>query len=347
MASALPFKVTQLETPQEDIIKDMIRIYQEAYQKDVLVQLNLKHIMSNFMDQMAKTIAGRVLKPECEYFIAREWSSGKIVGWLALAFQRPNGKKISEEHVLLLQYALLPDIVVKTQDHGIGTDGIKTLANAMLKEFKSARENYLPDGHCILSTLVVDPEYQNKGVASALLSKAIHFTEIFSFPIWVQAPEACQSLFERHAFNEVGQYLLDLNEHVPKAVGKGKAKAKDVSSLGRYVFKFMVRQEPMESAVGAYKSSKIYAEEEEAARARERGILGRISRMFSGAEARPETTEPVLGEEEQSPSEEITTDPGRAEADASTPLLADSSSKSGQKSRSKGKVARNDHPETN
>ena len=252
---------------------------------DACVQLNLKSIISPFMDQMEKTIAKRIVQPECEYFVARERSSDNIVGWLALAFQLPeSGKKISEEHVLLLQYALLPDIVVKAKDHGISTPKIKKLTNAMLKEFKQARENHLPDPHSILSTLVVDPSFQNRGVASALLSKAILFTEILSFPIWVHAPEAYQALFKRHAFNEIGEYRLDLNEHVSKALGKGKVKAKNVVPLGKYVIKFMVRQEPLESANGAYKSSKVYAAEEEVDKekklARERGILERISSVF-------------------------------------------------------------------
>lgn len=350
MANDLPIKITQLKASEKDAIEDMIHIYQEAYQNDENVQLNLKYIMSDFMDQMAKTIAKHAKQPECEYFVAREGSENNIVGWLALAFKLTDDKKLSEEHVLLLQYALLPDIVVKAKSHGIDTDVMKGLANSLLKEFKETREKQLPNNHCILSTLVVDPQYQNKGVATALLSKAIHFAEIFSLPIWVQAPEACQKLFERHSFDEVGEYRLDLNEHVPKAVGK--AKANKLSPLGKYVFKFMVRQGPLESAIKAYKSSKVFAEYEEETRAehlehdrlenkkqaREQSILGRISRILLEGEVESETTEPLLGEEEQSTSGKIPNTPNRAEAGPSTPLLAESRSKGGQESTSKGKA---------
>lgn len=349
MASDLPFRVTQLKFPETNAIQDMIRIYQEAYQNDEFIQLNPKCIMSTFMDQMAKTIAERVLQPECEYFIAREWNSDRIVGWLALAFQLPNGKRISEEHVLLLQYALLPDIVVKVKDYGIGTDDTKRLANAMVKEFKQAREKHLPDGHSILSTLVVVPSFQNKGVATALLSRVIQFTEILSFPIWAQAPEACQKFFERHSFGEVGEYRLDLNEYVPFAIGRSNAKAKEVVPLGKHIIKFMVREEPLESTIGAYRSSKVFEEKEEAARAgpleeerlkreekraRENSILGRISKAFFGAETEPATTELLVGEEGQSSSGETAVASSLAEADASTPLLAESKIKGGRKFRS-------------
>ena len=353
MATDLPIKITQLRASEKDAIEDMIHIYQKAYQNDKAVQLNLKHIMSDFMDQMAKTIAKHAKQPECEYFVAREGKDNNIVGWLALALKITDDKKLSEEHVLLLQYALLPDIVVKAKSHGIDTDVMKGLANSLLKEFKESREKQLSNNHCILSTLVVDPQYQNKGVATALLSKAIHFAEIFSLPIWVQAPEACQKLFERHSFDEVGEYRLDLNEHVPKAVGK--AKTNKLSPLGKYVFKYMVRQGPLESAVEAYKSSKVFAEYEEEIRAerlekerlegkkkqaREQSILGRISRMFTGAEAESEMTGPLLGEEGQSTSGEILVAPSHAEAGPSTPLRAGSRSKGGQKFTSKGKAAR-------
>ena len=347
MISDLPIKVAQLKSSDTDAIKDMIRVYQEAYKNDKCFQLNLNHIIPDFTDQMVKTMTTRVKQPECEYFVAREVKSNKIVGWLALAFNFADDKKISEEHVLLLQYALLPDVVVKGKDRGIGTDGMKKLAHSLLKDFKEARQKQLSAAHCLLSTLVVDPEFQNKGVASALLSKAIHFTEIFSFPIWVQAPEACQGLFERHSFTGVGEYRLDLNEHVPKAVGKGKAK--EVSSLGNYFFKFMVREEPLEPAIEAFKLSKVFAEDEEERlskerlekekKAREQGILARISRVFSAAEADPESKEPLLGRAEQSASGEIPVAPSRAEASPSTPLLAESTPKGSQKSRPKGKAA--------
>ena len=353
MANDLPIKITQLKASEKDAIEDMIRIYQEAYQNDKNVQLNSEHIMSDFMDQMAKTIAKHAKQPECEYFIARGGSDNIMVGWLALAFKLTDDKKLSEEHVLLLQYALLPDIVVKGKSHGIGTDVMKGLANSLLKEFKETREKQLPNNHCILSTLVVDPQYQNKGVATALLSKAIHFAGIFSLPIWVQAPEACQKLLQRHSFDEVGEHRIDLNEHVPKAVGK--AKANKLSPLGKYVFKYMVRQGPLESAMEAYKSSKVFAEHEEEIRAerlenerledkkkqaREQSILGRISRVLLGAEAESEMTEPLLGEEEQSTSRKIPIASSRAEAGPSTPLLAESRSKGGQKFTPRGKAAR-------
>ena len=347
MASDLSIKITQLKASEKDAIEDMIHIYQEAFQNDENIQLNPKTIMSDFMDQMAKTIAKHAKQPECEYFVARDKSNNTIAGWLSLAIKLTDDKRLSEEHMLLLQYALLPDIVIKGKSHGIGTDVMKGLAHSLLKEFKEAREKQLPNNHCILSTLVVDPQYQKKGVATALLSKAIHFAEIFSLPIWVQAPEACQRLFERHSFDEVGEYRLDLNEHVPKAVGK--AKTNKLPPLGKYIFKYMVRQGPLEPAIEAYKSSKVYAEYEEEIRAerlenellegkkkhaREQSLLGRISRVFPGAEAKLETTEPLLGEEEQWPKGKTPIATSHAEAGPSTPLLAGSKSKRGNEEQS-------------
>lgn len=192
-----------MKTPEQAPIKEMVDVYQNAYKNDRCIQL--EYTMPGFMERMAETIATRVEKPECKFIVARNQSANQIVGWLALAFKLEKDKVLSEEHLLLTQYALIPDMVAKGIIRGISTDKMRELAHSVLKQFKDARETQLLDKHCIISTLVVDPEYQNKGVASALLSQAISISEVFSFPIWVQAPEACQSLFERHLFKELGR----------------------------------------------------------------------------------------------------------------------------------------------
>lgn len=346
MANKLTVNASQLKKPDQEIINEMIRIYQEAYKNDECVQL--KHAVPDFMELMAETIASRVKKPECEFIVAKTESSNQVVGWLALAFKLEGNRDLSEEHLLLAQYALLPDIVSKGKSQGIGTDEMKTLAHSMFKEFKDAREKQLPDKHCILSTLVVDPEYQNKGVASALLSKAITLSEVFSFPIWVQAPEACQGLFERHLFEEAGEYRLDLNDFVPKSEGKGKAKA--VPSLGKYVWKYMVRKEPLDQANRAYKSSKVFAEIEAGQTEEETSVgkgkepalgkrmLARIRTVFGNDDKEPALKEKLLAKDKQSANEEEGVASSLGEVGPSTPLLADSRSKVDQKLDAKKKA---------
>ena len=358
MTNKLPVTASQLKKPDLEIIHEMIRIYQEAYKNDEYIQL--KHVVPEFMGPMAETIAIRVKKPECEYIIARTESSNKVVGWLALAFKLEENRELSEEHVLLAQYALLPDIVLKWKSQGINAHEMGTLAHSILKDFKDARENQLPNKHCILSTLVVDPEYQHKGVASALLAKAISLSEVFAFPIWVQTPEACQSLFERHLFEVAGEYRLDLNDLVPKPDGKGKAMAK--APAGKYVWKYMLRKEPLDHAILAYRSSKVFAEieadngvDDEADRGVEdkalakveepaygKRVLARIRQVFAGDDTEPALKEPLLGKGKQPASREGVVASGLAEVGPSTPLLAGSGSsvntKSGATKKAVGEV---------
>ena len=290
MASELPVSISKLKAPDKDavkaqveehtnVVKEMVRIYQEAYKNDRCIQL--KYIVPELMLKLGDTISNRVKEPSALFLVARDERSKQVVGWLALAYKLSERKELSEEHVLLIQYALLPDIVAKGKSRGIAADLMLHLTHLLLIKFKDAREEQLVDNHCILSTLVVDPEYQNRGVASALLSTAIRLTEVYAFPIWVQAPEVCQGFFERHLFEVVGEYQLDLNEHVPKHVpkAKGKGKAKDVDTFEKYVWRYMVRMEPLESAVQAYRSSKVFAEqqaaqEEEKAHLEEEAHLG-------------------------------------------------------------------------
>ncbi|CAF9927338.1 MAG: hypothetical protein ALECFALPRED_003685 [Alectoria fallacina] len=327
MASKLPVKTSQLKAPDEKTIEEMIHVYQAAFKNDQCIQL--KYTMPDLMERMAGTIANNVKRLEYEFITARN-KTNDIIGWLALAFKLEDKKRLSEEHVLLTQYTLLPDIVVKGKSQGIGTDEMKSLAHSMFQEFKDARERHLPDTHCLLCTLVVDPEYQTKGVASTLLSKAISLCEAFSFPIWVQAPEACQSLFERHLFEEVGDYQLDLNEFVPKPDKKGKAVEK--TALGTYVWKFMVRKEPLEQAIQAYRSSKVFAETEADQRA-EKALLGKgkepapMAKDSAEDEVEPGETEPLLGKNKASASAQTVVAPSLAGEGPSTPLLTKPSSK--------------------
>lgn len=270
MASELTVNTSLLKAPDQNTIKEMIHIYQEAYKNDKTVQL--KYTLPKFTEDMAETLALRCKQPECEFIVARTEKSNHVIGWIALAFKLEKHNQISEEHVLYTQYALLPDLVAKAKSEGIGTADLKNMAHKLFTDFKEAREKHLPGKHCIISTLVVDPEHQNKGVASALLTKAISRSEVFSFPIWVQAPSAYQSLFEKHHFEQVSEYELDLNEHVPTPDGKGKTKAAVSSTLIKYAWKFMVRKEPLEIATRAYESSKVFAELEEGRRVDERRL---------------------------------------------------------------------------
>ena len=338
MASELPIKTSKLMKPDKDSIKDMIQVYHEAYKHDQTIQLKL--ILPKLMEQMAELISRRCTKPECEFIIARTETSNRIIGWIALAFKLEENKQISEEHVLLTQYALLPDFAAKCKNEGIGTAQLKNLSHKVLSDFKSAREKELPDEHCIISTLVVDPSYQRKGVASALLSKAITRSEVFCFPIWVQAPSAHQTLFSKHDFEEVSEYQIDLNEHVPESDNKGKNKA--ASSLGTYTWKFMIRKKPLEKALKAYKSSKIYAEEEEERRVDERRRLKKLeeekkkpgSKASAKKSGAPKPEDLLLGGDVQTAAggESLVARDDEEEAGPSTPLL--------KKSRSKAKAGK-------
>ena len=343
MASEVPIKTSKLMVPDKDSIKEMIHIYQEAYKHDQTMQL--KHILPSLIKRMAETISHRCKKPEWEFIVARTETSDQIIGWIALAFKLEANKQISEEHILFAQYALLPDIVVKCRKEGIGTAQIKTLSHKVVSDFKSAREKQLPDEHCIISTLVVDPSYQRKGVASALLSKAIARSEVFSFPIWVQAPSTHQPLFSKHDFEQVSEYQIDLNEHVPESDNKGKNKA--ASTLATYTWTIMLRQKPLEKALKAYKSSKVFAEEEEDRCVDERRRLKKLAEEEKkpGAKASakksgaPKPEDWLLGGDVQTAAgggSLVARDDEEA-AGPSTPLLKRSESKAKAKAKAKGK----------
>lgn len=293
MASELPVSISKLKEGDKAAVKEMVRIYQEAYKKDQCVQLQV--IVPELMVRMADTIEMRVKQPSWLFIVAKDESSNKIVGWLALAFALTERKELSEEHVLFVQYALLPDIVAKGKIQGISADLVLHLTHLLLIKFKDAREEQLLDKHCILSTLVVDPEYQKKGVASALVSKAISLTEAFTFPIWVQAPESCQGLFEKPL------------EPAIEAYTSSKAFA--------------------EREVARVEEEARLQKEKEPAGAK-RMLTWIVSRIFPDNAAKPDS---IPGEERQASSEGNLVRPSDTGAGPSAPLLAESSSMGGQR----------------
>ena len=269
MANNLPIKTTQLRVSDPDTIKEMVQIYQDAYKNDPIIQL--KHILPHFTEKMAETISTRVSNPTCKYILARTTTSNNLVGWLALTSKLETYKNLSEEHVLLAQYALLPDFTIKAKEAGIGSEEMKELAHKLFVAFKQARESRLPDKHGIISTLVVSPAYQNHAVASALLTLATRLSDIFASPLWVPAPANHKHLFLAHQFEEAGEYRLDLmpQHHIPAPDdennnNKGKSKAKSsFPPLGQsYTWTFLLRQEPLQKPLQAYRSSIAYAEQE-------------------------------------------------------------------------------------
>ena len=347
MAYDLPVKTSQLQSSDQNTIKELIRIYQEAYKTDKSIQL--KYIMPQLIERMSETIALRVKQPGCEFIVATTEDSSQIVGWLALAFKREQHQQLSEEHVLFTQYVLLPDIVAKGKNEGVGMDEMKATAHKLLGDFKDAREKRLPGRHCILSALVVDPEYQKRGVGSALLAKAINVSEAFSFPIWVQAPEIHQNFFKNHLFEVDGEYRLDLSELVstPDDNGKGKGKGKAESTLGIYAWKFMVRREPLQPAVRAFRSSVVFAEQEvgqfqedarfaeqeadkwkEEVLYRKKKERARISKASAEQKASPRPTDSLLQGNTQAASGEGLVARNDADEGPSTPLLAQANSRS-------------------
>ena len=349
MANNQTIKTSLLKTPDQDTIQEMIHIYQEAFKNDSMFQL--ENTVPQLIERLSETIALRIKQSECEFIIAKTEDTTQVVGWLALTFKLEDRKQLSEEHILYAQYALLPDIVAKAKAEGVHTEAMKIIAHKLFTEFKEARELHLPEKHCVISALVVQPEYQNKGVASALLAKAISLTEVFSFPIWVQVPDPCQSIFKNHLFEEVGKYQLKLSDHIPEqdssSTSKGKGKTKAVSASGEYNWKFMVRKKPLEGAIQAYKSSKMYAEEhgtEEEAQlpAPAKDKEGNwISKAFRKYVTKIGETEHVLGGDVQTATEDsVTTAGGNEGVGESTPLLTKQDSKGEQGSGAKDKAAR-------
>ncbi|KAH6904403.1 hypothetical protein BKA70DRAFT_1432156 [Coprinopsis sp. MPI-PUGE-AT-0042] len=83
----------------------------------------------------------------------------------------------------------------------------------------------------------VHPDYQSKGVASALLQWATHFADEHHARAWVHISDhpGAVKVFEKSGFRNVNELKVDLDEHARKGHPEG-------GKWGEYTFRFMLRE---------------------------------------------------------------------------------------------------------
>ncbi|WEW59109.1 hypothetical protein PRK78_004578 [Emydomyces testavorans] len=75
--------------------------------------------------------------------------------------------------------------------------------------------------HLLLSLLVTLPEFQGRGIGSALLRDGFAVAAEHNVPVWLEASEEGYSLYKRLGFEDVEAFELDLTKYGGRTVSRG------------------------------------------------------------------------------------------------------------------------------
>ena len=227
-------------------VDELIRLHNKLHRHDTFAEVIKQYPFG--IDILAKSIKELMFQTDnYEFFLARMKESKEIVGWIAISFDdeknEAQGRDICEAR---LEWTEMCSHILKTWK--VESAGEKSNVWDVIRRISSnLRTQHLPRNYCIINAIVIIPGYWYANVASALLQHVIEFwrrrvmagTE---WAIWVQAPYYMRNLYIQHAFQEVGEYEVDLGDHGFFRKGKGTVS-------GRFAWRFLVRVDPSGSAV--------------------------------------------------------------------------------------------------
>lgn len=247
--SATPMEVTCWDRKaffhNKPSVEELIRIHQRLHREDSFAEVMCSYPFGK--DIMPKTIRELIKRTDYEFFVARLPESQEFLGWIALSFNHESSEaKNKEMYEANLEWTQMCSHILRTWK--VDRAGEKSnVWDIMKRASSSLQSEHLPRRYCIINTLVVLPEFQQRGVANGLLHRALEYwsksvavgTE---WAMWVQAPPFAHTLFSAFGFEEVGQYEVDLGDY-----GYHCKEEREVE--GWYDWKFMVKREASGSAI--------------------------------------------------------------------------------------------------
>ena len=224
---------------------ELIRLHSELHRRDTFAQVIYQYPFGR--DIMANSIKELMSRTDhYEFFLARMQESKEIVGWIAISFDDEETE--AENRVTCearLEWTEMCSHILKLWK--VDDGGEKSNAWDTIKRASSELQTkHLPRAYFIINAIVIIPSYYYAEVSHALLKHVIEFwrkrvmrgTE---WAVWVQAPHYLRNLYIQHAFEEVGEYEVDLGDH-------GFFNKERRMIFGKFGWKFMVRLDPSGSA---------------------------------------------------------------------------------------------------
>ena len=157
---------------------------------------------------------------QIEFRVAQARDTGTLLGWMSfgtIATQGPVPPLAPKEMTSWVAQRLL---------RGKLDDLRYRLAFELESRSLEGQAQHTPGNRLVINTIVTEPEYRHRGVASKLLQSAVGPAKSADWPIWVQTPDVYERLFWDHGFRGVGIFSLDLNDYEPpeeEAMGSTRA----------------------------------------------------------------------------------------------------------------------------
>lgn len=91
--------------------------------------------------------------------------------------------------------------------------------------------------------LIVSPQYQSRGVGSALMRHGNAIADNLGLTVWVHSSHQAYEAYKKFGFETMRELDLDLDEYAPRAPREGEEVMGDKGSRkwGRYVIRYMKR----------------------------------------------------------------------------------------------------------
>jgi GNAT superfamily N-acetyltransferase len=176
-------------------------------------------------------------------------ATGEPIGLIGLYFRGVEPNRIPwtspGEPNLVVESALQPGKNKREcSQHGPAdeddTDVVSRLNALEDADLRRWSELLMPEGtKCIvLVAFSVTPEFQSRGVGSALLKWSTDVADRLDVFMWVHSSEAAWKMYEKHGFETVGKFEVDLDDWAPAS----PSGAKEQNPIwGHYVCRYMKR----------------------------------------------------------------------------------------------------------
>ena len=191
---------------KEDI-PSLIDVHRAAWAPDNAGRL-MHSDEAEYREKLRKVLDSEMPKAKNTVLKAVCRETGGIVGWIGFARVGYPGLESKEE------------IEEKMKQEEPGT----RLGRLIQEDTSRVKAKWMSNKKYVhVGTLVTHPDYERRGVGTALIQQAIAKADADSVPCWLESTSIGHGLYNREGFGDVGNLEIDLSEFAPggKSVKRG------------------------------------------------------------------------------------------------------------------------------
>lgn len=160
---------------------------------------------------------------DSNHFILRlavDRATEAVAGWMAIGIIPEDDSRVDPaayvDWPIATTQLLLAGKAEKARERVEAEEPRRLLVNELEAQSLEGQATFLRGKRMVVNTLVTDPEYRKRGVASELLKWAAEYANTHAWPVWAQIPSKCLAFFASRGFVDVGGFELNLDHHAEK-----------------------------------------------------------------------------------------------------------------------------------